>query len=214
MVESYPIQLRLAGRKCVVVGGGRVAARKVARLREAGADVHMVSPSFCGTLANRPDVTRHTVEYRADYLSGAMLVFACTDDENVNREVAHDARRAGAWCNVADDPDACDFHLPARLKRGRLQVSVSTDGASPQLAAAIRRRLESEFGDEYAILTEELARARQIVRQRVADAQVRREVFETLCADCGLELLRRKDREGWRGWFERVLAHRLEGKRR
>ena len=209
MPDTYPIQLKLAGRKCVVVGGGFIAARKVDRLRQADADVHVVSPSFCEALAARSDVVRHPVDFEAALLAGAVMVFACTDRADLNRQIAAEARQAGAWCNVADDPEACDFFVPAGLQRGRLQINVSTDGASPLLAAAVRDRLGSEIGPEYGILSEELALARELVQQRVDDPDLRREIFRTLCADCSIELLRKSDRQAWREWFERLLAARL-----
>jgi precorrin-2 dehydrogenase / sirohydrochlorin ferrochelatase len=208
----YPVELNLAGRPVVVVGGGGVAERKVAGLVEAGAAVRIVSRSFTAGLAERSDVTRVTGPYESSVLEGAVLVFACTDDPEVNARVAADASGRGIWCNVADDPELSDLLVPATVCRGRLTVAVGTGGAAPLLAASIRDRLASNLGAEYGILVDELGRARLIVQERIADPQVRREIFRTLCQDCSLKLLAARDREEWRSWFERVMAHRLLGK--
>jgi len=202
----YPIYLKLTGRKCVVVGGGAVAARKLAALCEAGAEVHVVSPEPSEAVAQRDDVILHRRSYAPDVLAGAVMVLACTDDADVNERVAADARERGILCNVADNPAACDFFLPACLQRGRLQIAIGTGGASPQLAANLRRRLEPLFGREYAVLLEELAGIRQDVLLRVPDERARRAIFETLCSDYSLELLRNEDVSGWRTWARRTIA--------
>ncbi len=202
----YPIYVRLCGRKCVVVGGGSVAARKVASLCEAGAEVHVVSPSVVEEIAQRDGVVLHHRRYDPSLLDGASLVFACTDDTGVNHQVADDARARGALCNAADYAPGCDFFMPACFRRGRLQIAVGTRGASPKLAASIRRQLESLFGEEYAVLLDELARLRKVVLSRVADGRARRAILETLCSDYSLELLRNEDLQGWRAWSERAIA--------
>lgn len=211
MASTYAIELRLAGRPVVVVGGGRVATRRVVGLLEAGAAVRVVSPQFTDELTARNDITRQLCAYDPDCLAGAVLVFACTDDHAVNAAVAADAHRLGLFCNVADDPPASDFHVPAVLRRGELTIGVSTGGAGPTLAAAVRDRVASQIGPEWGILTEELARARDILKQRVGDPDLRRQILETLCTDCSIKLLALRDREAWRKWFERVTESRLRG---
>jgi len=211
MATYYPIELNLTGRLVVVIGGGPVAARKVAGLIDAGARVRVVSPAFADELARRDDVTREERPYAPDALDGADLVFACTDDRELNRRIAADARSAGRWCNVADDPTAGNVLVPATLRQGQLTIAVGTGGAGPALAACLRDEIESNFRPEFAILTDELARARPIVQQRVANPDVRRRIFATLCTDCSLRLLARHDRSAWRLWFERVVAHHLAG---
>jgi precorrin-2 dehydrogenase/sirohydrochlorin ferrochelatase len=212
MSQHYPIFLHLTNRPVVVVGGGSVAARKVTALREAGARVRVVSPEFQADLAARDDIERHAGSYDPDALRDAVLVFACTDNPAVNARVAADARQAGIWCNVADDPDAGDFSVPATLRHGNLTIAVSTGGAAPALAAAVRDRIASHLEPDWAILVEEFGRARQIVREQVHDARVRRDILNTLCSECSIKLLATRDRESWRRWFQRVLAHRLAGK--
>jgi precorrin-2 dehydrogenase / sirohydrochlorin ferrochelatase len=214
MPRTYSLELKLTGRPVLVVGGGHVAARKVAALAEAGVVVRIASLSFSPELLQRQDITREERLYDADCLQDAQLVFACTDDRETNAAVAADAHRLGIWCNIADDPAACDFFVPSTLHQGSLTLSVSTGGDVPHLSAAIRDRLASQFGPEWGILVEELARARGILKDRVADpgqATLRRQVLETLCTDCSLKLLATRDRTAWRRWFERVVEHRLRG---
>ncbi len=205
MPDTYALELRLSGRRCVVIGGGAVAARKVRALVRAGAEVHVVAPRIDPAIRDTPGVYCHEQRYTPDTLSGATLVFACADDPAVNGRAARDARAAGAWVNVADDPAACDFFVPASLERGDLRITVSTAGASPQLAATIRKRLESLFGPEHAILVDELRRARAIVQERVADAEARRAIFEALCTESSTRRLAEQGVDAWRAWLEELL---------
>jgi precorrin-2 dehydrogenase/sirohydrochlorin ferrochelatase len=211
MTATYPIELQMTGRPVVVVGGGPVAARKVEALLQAGAHVRVVSLQFVEQLLQRQDIVREQRPYGPDCLQGVQLAFACTHDRAVNAAIAEDARRLGVWCNVVDKPEDGDFHLPAVLRQGELTFCVSTGGAGPALAKAVRDRLASHFGPEWSILTEELARARHILKDRVGDPELRREILETLCTDCSLTLLTTRDREAWRTWFERVTEYRVKG---
>ena len=152
----YPIHLALEGGRVLLVGGGGVAQRRVERLLQAGARVRIVSPELTPALEDLRD--RGAVEhvcrgFEPGDLADVVLAFAATDDAPTNRRVADEARRRGVLVNVADDPVACDFALPACVIRGPLVLSVSTNARSPGLAAALRRRLESQFGPEWAVLT-------------------------------------------------------------
>ncbi len=159
-VVLYPVFLDLEGRRCVVVGGGEVANRKARKLLQARAKVVVISPEVKPELAGMAaEVRRRT--YREGDLESAFLVFAATDAREVNAAVAREARERGIPVNVADEPSEGDFALPSTLRRGRLQVAVSTGGASPTLARRIRRELESVFGSEWAGVVEELGRARR-----------------------------------------------------
>jgi precorrin-2 dehydrogenase/sirohydrochlorin ferrochelatase len=154
----YPVLLDLRGVPCLVVGGGAVACRKVAGLHEAGARVTVIAPAV-GTVP--AGVTVHRRGYAPGDVAGARLVFAATDDPAVNARVAADARAAGAWVNVADNPDAGDLVLPAVTTRGALRIAVSTGGASPALARRIREALDAAYGAEYGELVQLLWRLRR-----------------------------------------------------
>ena len=156
----YPIFLDLDGRRCVIVGGGEVANRKARKLLQARAEVVLVSPEVKPELESVA-VEVHRRPYREGDLEGAFLVFAATGRRGVNAAVAREARGRGIPVNVADVPSEGDFALPSVLRRGQLQVAVSTGGASPTLARRIRYELESTFVSEWAGVVDELGRARR-----------------------------------------------------
>src|SRR5258705_5674585 len=183
VIPYYPVALDLRDRLCLVVGGGPVAEAKVEGLLAAGARVTVVSPEITealtawaieGSIIHRPN--RH----RPDDLDGQQLVFSASDQREVTESVSAEARRRGLWVNAADDPAFCDFLLPSVLQRGRLQVAVSTGGASPALAARVRRDLEAYFTPEYEDLVELAAEVRREVRAsgRRADAAAWRAAFD------------------------------------
>jgi precorrin-2 dehydrogenase / sirohydrochlorin ferrochelatase len=164
-VVLYPIFLDLSGRRCVVVGGGGVADRKARKLLQARAEVVVISPEV-GAELESVAVEIHRREYREGDLEGAYLAFAATNVRKVNAAVAREAKERGILVNVADSPSEGDFALPSTLRRGRLQVAVSTGGASPTLARRIRGELEGAFGPEWAGIVEEFDRARRSGQER------------------------------------------------
>ena len=157
----YPVNLVVAGRRCVVVGGGAVAARKVDGLLAAGAEVVVVAPSIDPSIRSKGDVEIVERPYRSGDLDGAWLAIAATDDRDVNRQVHHDGEASRVWVNAADEPSACSFTLPAVLRRGPVQIAVSTSGHSPALAAWIRNQIGETLGPEIALLAEWLSEARE-----------------------------------------------------
>ena len=167
----YPVFLKVGGRKCVVVGGGEVALRKVRAFLECGASVEVISPQLCPGLEQLSDNGKIDVlprRYQPGDLRGALVVIAATDDGAVNREVVKEARRGGVLANVVDDAEGSDFIVPSRLQRGNITIAVSTAGSSPALARKIRTRLEKDFGDEYAALVSLIEEVRQgLIRQGV-----------------------------------------------
>jgi siroheme synthase-like protein len=160
----YPVNLVLAGKRCLVVGGGTVAARKVGGLVAAGATVTVVAPVIVDdlrSLAGGDDaVTLVERRYQAGDLEGAWLAVTATDDPAVNRAVLADGEAARVWVNAADDPEACSFILPAVVRQGPVMVTVSTSGYSPALAAWLRGHVQAELGPEVAELARMLADAR------------------------------------------------------
>jgi siroheme synthase-like protein len=137
----YPIFLDLTDRKVLVVGGGKVALRKIRGLIEAGANVTAVAPRFESELAAMP-IRRIRRKYRAPDLAGVSLVFAATDQRDVNRRIGAAAKRRGILANVADAPAECDFLVPARLAKGSIQIAISTGGTAPRIASEMRKKLE------------------------------------------------------------------------
>lgn len=169
MSAYYPVFLDLADRPCLVVGGGPVAEGKVEGLLAAGARVTVVSPAVTPRLAAWAETGRvqHLPrEYRPGDLAGRRLALVATDDRTVSGAVAAEGRERGIWVNAADEPARCDFILPAVIRRGRLAVAVSTGGASPAAARAIREELEGYLTDEHAMLVEVAADLRRDLRKR------------------------------------------------
>jgi precorrin-2 dehydrogenase / sirohydrochlorin ferrochelatase len=157
----YPVNLAVAGRRCVVVGGGAVASRKVDGLTAAGAEVVVIAPSVDRSIRARDEVEIVERDYRRGDLEGAWLAVAATDDPEVNAAVHAEGEASRVWVNAADDPAACSFTLPAVLRRGPVQIAVSTSGHSPALAAWIRNQIGETLGPEVALLAEWLADARE-----------------------------------------------------
>ncbi len=159
-----PIFIDVTGRECIVVGGGEVAARKVESLIEAGAHVTVVSPRVSPSIeaiVARGLAVHIARDYQPGDLRGSVLVYAATDDPKLHRELAAEARALGIPINVVDVPELCTFIAPAAMKRGALQIAISTAGASPAFAARLRRELEDQFGTEYALTLEVLRAARR-----------------------------------------------------
>jgi precorrin-2 dehydrogenase/sirohydrochlorin ferrochelatase len=155
----YPVNLAVAGRRCVVVGGGEVAARKVEGLVAAGADVVVIAPQIDERIRRSGAQVKERV-YQPDDLDGAWLAIAATDDPSVNREVHADGEAGRVWINAADDPPACSFTLPAVVRRGPVMVTVSTAGHSPALASWLRGQVAAQLGPEVGVLAEWLSEAR------------------------------------------------------
>jgi len=167
--DFYAINLRLAGRLCLVIGGGPVAARKTAGLLACRARVRLVSPRLVPPLARLAatgEIDWLARRYEKEDLSGVTLAFAATDDPAIQEQISRDAGERGIFVNRADDSPHGDFYLPASFRRGALLISIATSGQSPVLSAALRRRLEREFGDGYAPLTELCGRLRPLFPDR------------------------------------------------
>ena len=165
----YPILLNIQGKKCLVVGGGEVALRKAQMLVEHGANVEIVSPTFCPELNQLvKDGTIQAIhrDYQTEDLNDAFLAVAATDDIKTNEKVATEARKIGILVNVVDKPDISDFIVPSYFRRGDIIVAVSTSGRSPALARKIRGELERDFKAEYAQLAVIASEVRSELKQR------------------------------------------------
>jgi siroheme synthase-like protein len=214
--RPYPVTLDLRGRRCAVIGGGAVAARKVAGLRAAGAVVRVVAPEFHPDLLAAaeadPAVELLRAPYRTGHLDGCRLAFAATADPAVNARVASDAAAAGVLCCVSgatdDGSPMGDFTLPAvwAAPEGPLTLAVDTGGAAPALSARLRDLLAESLPAVYAVLTAELHRLRAAVKGRVADAGRRRELLRRLCSDEALRQLTEGGREAFRVWAEGLIV--------
>jgi len=163
----YPVTLEVKDRRCLVVGGGGVALRKVQGLVEEGARITVVAPEVVEPLtemADRGEIDLERRPYRGDANDGWALVFAATDDRETNATVFRDAEEASVWSNVADDPELCSFHLPARVRRGPLQIAIGSAGEAPFVVRRLRQLLERRFGAEWGEWLSAAARYRGAVR--------------------------------------------------
>src|SRR5574341_1255349 len=203
MAEYYPIFLNIQGKKCVVVGGGSVAWRKVCGLKEARAKVTVVSPEFCPELEKETGIERIKQKYNEGFLREAVIVIACTDDEEVNKKIYNDAMKGGLLVNVVDRPEFCSFIVPSSIVRGALCISISTGGASPALARNIREYLEKQFGDEYGEFTKLLSEMRRKILSEVKDESVRRDILQRIA---GLNMLEVVKKEGVIAAEKKMLA--------
>ena len=186
MAKYYPILLNIQDKKCLVVGGGNVAWRKVCSLKEAGARVTVVSPEFCPEMEREAEIERIQQRYEEGFLNGAWVVVASADDEEVNKKIYYDAAKRGILVNVVDRPEFCSFIVPATISRGDLSISISTGGASPALARNIRESLEKQFGDEYGEFAKLLSETRRKILSEVSDESIRRDILQRIA---GLDML-------------------------
>jgi siroheme synthase-like protein len=180
MPVLYPVFLDLSGRDVLVVGGGQVAARKVLGLSETGARITILARDFCPEMEDAAPKAGAQVVRRpcaAGDLFGRWLVIAATDDADLNRAISQEASRNGVFCNVVDCPEMCTFHVPAVVRRGLLQIAVSTGGASPAMARRIREQLEQSYGESYGLLLEAMLDLRAHSRNRYPRSQRRRREF-------------------------------------
>ena len=206
----YPVFLKIGGKKCVVVGGGQVALRKVMVLIEHRASVDVISPELCPELIELSEDGQVRVfrrHYQLGDLQSAFLVIAATDDSDINLRVATGARSKAVLVNVVDDAEHSDFILPSYVRRGDVTIAVSTAGRSPALARKIRTSLEKDFGDEYASLAVLIDEVRaEVKRQGIeVDGEAWQEAL-----DLGLlsDLVRKGDREKARDVLLRNLKMR------
>ncbi len=193
----YPVFLNISGRKCVVVGGGQVALRKVKVLLEHGADVKVISPDPCPELvqlAGSGEIRVLAKEYQPGDLGKTFVAIAATDDSEINQRVVTEARKGAVLVNVVDDAENSDFIVPSYLRRGQVTIAVSTAGKSPALARKIRSKLEKELGDEYALLALLINDVRAEVKKEGMKIDGDR-WQEALDLDLLLGLLRRGERE-------------------
>ena len=206
----YPICVDVRGRRCVVVGGGAVAERKVRTLLDYGARVRVISPTLRAGLKQLVRARRVTWaprRYRHCDVQDARLVYGATDDPATNRAVFRDARRHRVLVNIVDQPRLSSFIAPAQVRRGHLVLAVSTGGTSPTLAKRIRRQLERQFGREYASLTRLMERLRPLVRRRVTQPARRAAIFKQVTSGDVLPLLRRGETaRAWRAAM-RLIEH-------
>ena len=182
--------LKLEGKRCLVVGAGKVGEPKVGGLIDTGARVHVVALEAGEAVRNWARTGKITFELRAfvpEDLDGTFLAVVATASRVLNETIYREAQRRGILCNVVDVPEYCDFYYPAVVRRGDLQIAVSTNGQSPSLAQKIRQQLERQFDPGYARWVADLGTTRRLVLASDLDPQRKRELLQSLASREALE---------------------------
>lgn len=178
-MKTYPIMLDLQGRKVVVIGGGEVGVRKARSLAAAGADVRLVTKAVADD-ADTDGLDVSIEPYRAEHVDGCVLVFACTDDADLNARIAVDARAAGAWVNCADQPEDCDFFAAATVTDGDVVVAVGTGGSAPHLAGRLKDTVRAALPERIGEFAAAVAALRDEIKTQIADIDRRGEIVRRL----------------------------------
>jgi precorrin-2 dehydrogenase / sirohydrochlorin ferrochelatase len=176
----FPVYLKLDGKIVLVVGGGEIAEGKVEALLTTHASVRLVSPELTERLfelAQQGKVMWRKRQFEPHDLEDAVLSIAATDKVSVNHLVYRESQRLGIWCNVVDDPPYCDFYFPAVVRRGDLQIAISTNGQSPSFAQLLRKQLEKQFTQDYAQTLAKIGEQRRLIMQNLGPGEERRSLL-------------------------------------
>jgi len=190
VTSLFPMFLKLEGRQCLAVGAGKVGEPKIGGLLETGARIRVVALNASPTVREWARAGKLELELRAfsaEDLEGAFLAVVATNSRSLNERVYHEAQRRGVLCNVVDVPDLCDFFYPAVVRRGDLQIAVSTSGQSPSLAQKIRQQLEKQFGTGYAAWVAELGETRKLILASDLDKERKLDLLHSLASREALE---------------------------
>ncbi|MBA4602697.1 precorrin-2 dehydrogenase/sirohydrochlorin ferrochelatase family protein [Thermoactinomyces mirandus] len=212
MTQRYAMMVNLKGRPCLVVGGGKVAERKAGSLIGSGACVKLVSPSATPRIkkwALSGKIEWINRVYRKEDNDNQFLIIAATNDKNVNRQVHQAAILRNQWINVVDQPELCNFMVPSTVRRGNLQIHISTNGACPAVAQKIRQDLEEIYGTEYELYLDLMQEMRKIMRKKVADVCLRRQLLKELLSEQWVDLCRKESaeaREKMLNWLEKMVT--------
>jgi precorrin-2 dehydrogenase/sirohydrochlorin ferrochelatase len=184
-MKTFPIMLDVRNRLAVVVGAGGVGMRKADSLLAAGAKVRIVSQKLSGQIPDAAEVI--TEAFRPEHIEGAMLVFACTDDEATNSAIAIAARDKGILVNSADQPAACDFFTPATVRQGDLVIAIGTGGAAPALAGKLKDTIATAIGPKMGEFAALIGEIRNQLKEKLPTTEARSLVLKKLCGDEGFQ---------------------------
>jgi precorrin-2 dehydrogenase / sirohydrochlorin ferrochelatase len=185
VTDLFPMFMKLAGRPCLVVGAGKVGEPKIGGLIDTDASIHVVAIAASEKVREWARAGKIDLELRAfskNDLDGKFLSVAATASPSLNRLIYREAQQRGVLCNVVDVPDLCDFYYPAVVRRGDLQIAVSTAGQSPSLAQKIRQQLERQFGEGYAAWVKQLGETRRLILDSDLDKETKSELLHSLAS--------------------------------
>ncbi len=210
-MAKYPIFLELAGRRVVVVGGGAVAVRKSQALLAAGARLVVVAEGVDDVLTGlcaRHDAKLVRSKYSKNYLAGAVLVIAATNNRKVNMQIYKDCQELEILCNVVDDPEFCDFFVPAVVKRGDLQIAISTEGYCPAYAGHLRKKLEKVFTEKHGAFLIELESLRKRIIKDMLNPADRKVILGQLVDDKSFGYFVENGPAEWRAYADRLISEK------
>jgi len=185
VTSLFPMFLKLAGKECLVVGGGKVGEPKISGLLDTGASIHVVAIEASAQVREWAAAGKIKLELRAfsaHDLDGKFLAVVATASNSLNELIYREAQRRGVLCNVVDVPRFCDFFYPAVVRRGDFPIAISTAGHSPSLAQKIRQQLEKRFGEGYADWVERLGETRRLVLASALDKETKLELLHSLAS--------------------------------
>lgn len=198
MTSLFPMFVKLAGKNVLVIGAGKVGEAKIAGLLDSGAHIRVVALDASPAVRNWAREARIRLELRAFQpgdLEGVFLAVVATSSRTLNELVYGEAERRGVLCNVVDVPDLCDFFYPSVVRRGDLQIAVSTSGKSPSLAQKIRQQLEKQFGPAYADWVRELGETRKLILDSDLDQERKLDLLHSLASREALQAALAQNRE-------------------
>jgi precorrin-2 dehydrogenase / sirohydrochlorin ferrochelatase len=196
-VPLFPAFLKLQGRRCLVVGAGLIAEEKIESLLHAGARIQVVAPAATERVqswAREKTIRWQPRKFRSADLAGAFVVIAATSSSALHAKIYKQARRRGVLCNSVDDPDNCDFYYGAVVRRGDLQIAISTAGHSPALAQRLRKKLEKDIGIEYERWVATLGAARERLFAKSISPARRKALLHDLASEISFERFLRSRR--------------------
>ncbi|MHC4625042.1 MAG: precorrin-2 dehydrogenase/sirohydrochlorin ferrochelatase family protein [Planctomycetota bacterium] len=206
---KYPIFLEMGGRRAVVVGAGPVAVRKAQALLSAGARLVVVGEHVDDMMTALCQGTGAKIiksRYSKDYLVGAALAIAATSDHELNKHIYRDCQELEILCNVVDEPQLCDFFVPAVVKRGDLQIAIGTEGDCPAYAGHIRKKLERTFTDKHGVFLAELEAIRKRIIEDLPDAADRKALLGKLVDDTSFKYFVENGLERWRSFTKELIS--------
>jgi len=209
MSRFYPILVDLQGKKALVVGGGKVAQRKIETLLEHGATVQVVAKELTASLEELRGARRIEFlgeEFSETFVDGVFVVFAATDDAALNRRVSRTAQQRSLLVNAVDQPADCNFIVPSVLSRGDLVIAVSTSGKSPAFARKVRVELEQSFGEEYGLFLNLMGNLRKEILRLGLSQEENKSTFEDLVTSDLLTAIREKNWDLASQIIEKVLG--------
>lgn len=206
-----PVALNLAGKSTLVVGGGNVAARKVLSLLECGAQVCVIAPSLKDEFVElRARIKYLERAWQSDdlRLENFALVFACTNDREVNAQIASEATELNMWCNIGDDAASSDFHSAAAVRRGDICIGITTGGGSPALSRALKSQVEKCIGVEWSLLLEMVSSRRKMLDKTIETQPARAEVWRAILSSSVLTLLKSGDRAAAQNLIDELMERK------